>query len=919
MVLRLRAAILGLVSLSVSPLVTPLSAQSYTISTVAGGGLPSNIAALRAAIGPVSSLATDTAGNLYLISGNQVVRMDSAAGTLTVAAGTGAPGFSGDHGPAVQAQLNQPSAIAIDLSGNIYVADHYRIREISSGIIFTIAGDGTAGSTGDNGPAIAARVNPVSMATDAAGNLYFTNTVSNNDILNTPGGPIFVKSSSVREISGGVVTTIAGNGTCCGPTSDNVPATGVPMYELTGIAVDSAGNIYVGSQADLDNTAAVRRISQGIVTTVSPGSGGVAFSGPNGIALDAAGAVYFSDSSHIWKIVNGGLTLAAGTGGYGFGGDGGPAAGATLNQPYGIAFDSAGALYIADEQNARVRQISNGVITTVAGNGTQSFGGDGGPATAASLFMPIGIALDRSGNLYIADQDNSRVREVSNGIITTVAGNGSETDAGDGGPATAAGLFNPEGVAVDSAGNLYIADSINNVVRKVSGGVITTVGGPLNFPRAVAVDPNGNVYASGFLNEQVFELVNGNWVAVAGNGTRGYSGDNGPATSAQLNQPWGMAFDSAGNLYIGDSGNAAIRRVSHGAITTVAGTGTFGTSADGVAAASAQLNSAAYIAIDTSGNLFISDANRIRKVSNGILTTVAGLSAPGYSGENVPAAAAQVAPGALAIDAAGNVDFAEVGAERVRRMTPCASSCPLPPAPVITSVLNGASLQPGIAAGSWVTIQGTNLGNTTRAWLPAEIVDGQLPASLDGVSVTIDGSPAFIEYVSPTQINLQAPSDRNSGAVSVVVTDNGESSAPATAQLQPFAPALFEHYGTGYADASRYPDYASIGNPSAVPGAVAAKPGDIVILWATGLGPTNPPTPAGMQASAASPLSSAVTATVGGAPVSVVSAALTGGASGLYQVAIQLPSSLPAGTLAVQISVGGVLSQAGVSLYVAAP
>jgi sugar lactone lactonase YvrE len=563
--LNLRASTLGLVGLLVSPLVAVLSGQTYTISTVAGGGLPANIAAPAATIAKPTSVAVDRAGNLYFPSGNGVLRMDAATRNLTVVAGTGTPGFSGDHGPATSAQLNAPSSVAVDPSGNVYIADGHRIREVSSGIIFTIAGDGTAGSTGDNGPAIAARVNPISLATDAGGNLYFTNTVLSTDVLTTPGGPIFVSSGSVREISGGAITTIAGNGTCCSRTSDNVAATSVPLYELAGIAVDAAGNLYVASQTDLDNTPAIRKISQGIVTTVAGGgtgtiqSGspatGVTFSGPVGLAVNPAGDFFFSDNTHVWKISQGAITSIAGNSAHGFGGDGGPAVDSTLFAPAGLALDPAGNLFIADTQNSRIREVSGGIITTAAGNGLEGYFGDGGQALGAEFFFPIGIALDSSGNLYIADQDNSRVREVSNGVITTVAGNGGQGSSGDGGPAIAAGLYNPEGVAVDSAGNLYIADSIDQVVRRVSGGMISTVGGPLNFPRDVALDAAGNVYVSDFLNERVYKLINGAWTPVAGNGSRGYSGDNGPASAAQLYQPTALAFDSAGNLYIADAEN----------------------------------------------------------------------------------------------------------------------------------------------------------------------------------------------------------------------------------------------------------------------------------------------------------------------------------------------------------------------------
>jgi uncharacterized protein (TIGR03437 family) len=243
----------------------------------------------------------------------------------------------------------------------------------------------------------------------------------------------------------------------------------------------------------------------------------------------------------------------------------------------------------------------------------------------------------------------------------------------------------------------------------------------------------------------------------------------------------------------------------------------------------------------------------------------------------------------------------------------------LPPTrlPSIAYVVNAASYQPGIESGSWVTIGGANLANTIpgRTWLPSEIVNGNLPASLDGVSVTIDGKAAFVYYISPTQINVQAPTDAATGPVSVVVHNNGQTSSAMTAQLQTYAPAFFLYSGTNYAITSHYPDYGLVGNPSVIPGTVAAKPGDVLIFWGTGFGPTNPPTPAGVEVSGSAPAATAPTVTVGGVPVTVLGAALSPGNAGLYQVAIQLPASLPSGALAVQASVGGVQSPTGVVIF----
>jgi sugar lactone lactonase YvrE len=279
------------------------------------------------------------------------------------------------------------------------------------------------------------------------------------------------------------------------------------------------------------------------------------------------------------------ITTVAGNGTLGFNGDGGPATAAELYNPQGVAVDGQGNLFVADTYNQRIRRVDHGtgVITTVAGNGTAGFGGDNGPATAAQFNLPAGLSLDGQGNLFIADFFNSRIRRVdhSTGVITTVAGNGTYGFSGDNGQATAAEIYLPAGVAVDGQGNLFIADYGNQRIRWVdhSTGVITTV---------------------------------------AGNGTQGFSGDNGQATAAQLNQPIGVAVDGQGNLFIADYNNQRIRRVDHstGVITTVAGNGTPGFSGDAGQATAAELYNPFGLAVDGQGNLFIADRfnHRIRRV-----------------------------------------------------------------------------------------------------------------------------------------------------------------------------------------------------------------------------------------------------------------------------------------------------------------
>ena len=362
---------------------------------------------------------------------------------------------------------------------------------------------------------------------------------------------------------------------------DGSAATSAELNSPTGIAIDSSGNLYIADSQNL----VIRKVSNSNISSIA-GNHIYAYSGDNGpatsaqlnaplgVATDAGGDVYIADSANnvvrmvtksgtIYNVLGNGV---AGTSG--------------LNNPQGVVVDSSGNVYIADSQNARVQRVApGGAVSTVAGNGTAGYGGDGGAATSAQLNVPLGLALDGAGNLYISDFSNNRVRKVSaSGTITTVAGTGMTGYSGDGGTATNAQLTNPEGLAVDFAGNLYIADSGNNAIRKVSsGGLISTVagtglagysgdGGPatqaqVGNPFGLAVDAVGNLYISDY-NLRVRKIYpDGTIATIAGTGTPGYSGDGGPALSATLNRPSGLALDSTGALYVADSANSALRRL----------------------------------------------------------------------------------------------------------------------------------------------------------------------------------------------------------------------------------------------------------------------------------------------------------------------------------------------------------------------
>ena len=332
------------------------------------------------------------------------------------------------------------------------------------------------------------------------------------------------------------------------------------------------------------------------------------------------------------------ITTVAGTGMGGFGGDGGNATAATLSAPRAVAVDSQGNVYVADQANNRVREISGATITTIAGTGTGGFSGDGGPATAAELNRPAGVAVDGAGDVYVADTNNQRIRRISAGTITTVAGTGTPGFSGDDGPAAAAQLQYPFGVAVDAQENIYIADTFNNRVREVSSGAIITIagtstpgfsgdGGPamsaqLDFPTAIAVDANGDVYIADSSNNRVREITGrgsgGTITTIAGNGAGGYSGDLGPATSAELFVPYAVAIDDRGGVYISDAGNSVVRKIVAGTITTIAGGHPGPAGGDGGPAINSSLFSPKGIGLDAHDDLYIAEfgADRVRKIAN---------------------------------------------------------------------------------------------------------------------------------------------------------------------------------------------------------------------------------------------------------------------------------------------------------------
>ena len=610
----------------------------------------------------------------------------SSTGTIVTAAGNGSAGSGGNNGPATGAQLNSPQGLAIDSAGDVFIADYSNnvVREVvkATGEIITVAGDGTAGSNGDGGLANSAELNgPRGLAVDSAGDLFIADTNNNK----------------IREVvkATGDIMTYAGTGSA-GSGGDG------------GLAINAALN------------------------------------SPRGIAIDFAGDLFIADNlnNKIREVVaaTGDIITVAGNGAAGYGGDGGLAIHATLDEPNGVAVDPAGDLFIVDDASNVVREVfsASGEIITVAGDGTAGYSGDGEPAAEAKLNAPVGVALDAAGDLFIADGGNNVVREViaATGEIITVAGDGTAGYNGDNIPATAAELDGPNRVSVDSAGDLYISDNNNQRIREVTPAVTVDVSASTALPTLTAlvastasagfgqsvtftvtvsdssaggqIPSGGTVTLSdqyGVINSQTLadgtvsftssSLSDGTYsitasygdsadfapsatgaiVTAAGNGTFGYAGDNGPATAAELNGPFGLAIDSTGDVFIADYQNNVVRELvkSSGDIITVAGDGIAGYSGDNEPATAAELNGPRGLAVDSIGDLFISDSNNnvVREVveETGDIITVAGDGAAGYSGNGGPAIAAELdGPRGLAVDSSGNLFITDDLNNRIREV-----------------------------------------------------------------------------------------------------------------------------------------------------------------------------------------------------------------------------------------------------------
>jgi trimeric autotransporter adhesin len=1028
-----------------------MSAQPV-INTVAGDGRH-----LQGVGGPATGVALadpyflglDASGNLYVSDRiYNTVAAITPGGTLTQFVGSGVFGFSGDGGPATQADFRFALGLTFDGAGNAYIADaeNGRVRRVTPGrIIQTIAGSANccASNMGDGGPATQAWLSITSSATIGPdGLLYIADTYHH----------------CIRKLDvNGIITTVAGHyapgsiGGTGGFSGDNGPATQASLNLPTRVVFDSSGNMYISDQANYR----IRKVTPGGTITTFAGGGSqnpvdgvsalnISLSYPHDVAIDGSDNVYVADTygGLIMKVNPLGIvTVVAGIA-YSMpslSGDGGPATAATLWDPESVAVDKQGNIFIADEGNERVRRVdSQGIITTWAGNGGSNYSGDSGPALQASLDRPQGVTMDPAGNLLIADVYNNRIRKVDavTGIISTIAGTGVAAYGGDGQQAVYAGLSRPRGVAADTKGNIFIADTGNGRIRKIdsSGNISTFAGGAsggspcgapvpamsgvFTYPVGIAVDQSGNLFIADSASPCVSSVgADGVLRVVAGTGTAGFSGDGGPGPSAALRGPTGVLPDGKGGLYIADNLNSRVRYVSSsGIITTVAGTGMTGFSqpngpgalqtnmeypaalalgrdgtlyiigsadpllhlttnglifadipdpnegfiGDGGPVSAAEMNVPQGVTTDANGDLYIADTqnDRIRKVTlrslalstqnvtvgvapgaaaaitpltitntgEGVLDWTAIVTTDQTGGWLTVSAAPGTAPSNVTISANPGSLAAGTYTGKVTVSSPAAVRSPATIAvtmnvivgftPVTVTSVNVAGGLAGIAQNAWIEIHGSNLtpasvGPNGMTWSNApDFASGKMPTQLANVSVTVNGNAAYVYFVSSSQVNVLTPFDNTVGSAPLVVTNGGNSSPPFAVNLQKLSPSFF-HLGATQYIAATHGDGSLLGPASmSVPGYpfTPAQPGETIVLYATGFAVPETPQVAGSSTQYGL-LGLPLTVSIGGTATSVPFAGLV--SPGLYQFNVVVPASSANGDIPVSLAYGGVPAPIG--------
>ena len=919
------------------------------LSTVAGTGLGGSIGdgaqAKNARLNQPRGLAYNaTLGLLIADTGNdRVRRVNLTTGVISAFAGTGTPDFGGDGGPATAAQLDLPYGVAVGPDLAVYIADYgnSRVRRVKSdNTIDTIAGTGSTRFSGDGGPAASAAVDAYQIAAAADGTIYLADSFFQR----------------VRRITpAGIISTMAGNGSF-GFAGDGGPAGAAQFDAPHAVAVDVAGNVYI---ADTRNHR-LRRITIGnsIIDTIGGRNrfGGEAVQAslalltePQDVGYDAAGNLYFADSGNhcVRRVGRDGLvTIVAGIGGAaGRGGENIPATLSRLDNPNAIAVDSDGTVYISDRGNARIRRVDPaGNIATI----TNQF------------YLPNGLALQTlQKRLYFTDALRSQVlrMDLSTSIpeVSAIAGvfNFAAGYAGDGGPATAARLRSPAGIAVAPNGDVYFADAGNQRLRRVdSGGTITTIAGNgeieilpsdgpitsavLSLPGRVAIDAQSNIFVSEAFN-RIRRISAGRIDTIAGEFLSGFSGDSGPARQAKLNGPAGLAVAPDGSVVFADSFNHRLRRLTVGTAPVIP-----------TPAVATRLEIRA-------GNNQTGSVSRLLPQA----LSVASLSATNTTVAATPVAFAVTAGAATLSAASANTGSdgvasitvtlgATVGPVQITArsgaLTPVvfsltATAAAPPPVTVVLPIISrGGILGVGVSVPAVstisprgiITIFGQNFLETgiagRRVDFTTESAGGLLPTRLLGVCVEIGGVRAPMLDAFGTQLNVVVPMIAGPTAAVRVIRrcDQPDAviSAPETVPVAPAAPEFLYSQlnldGRNPVAAVNAVNGALIG-PASLPGFVPAQPGDILTIYATGFGATDPAFAPGGTSPGVAAVTASVRIRIGTVDLTPADILYSGASPGLliYQVNLRVPAGLPSGNLPVQIFLNDVPSPVNAYLALA--
>ena len=989
------------------------------ISTVAGDGSPDYSGdggpANRAGLAPVA-VAVDKAGNLFISEGVRIREVSAATGNISTVAGTGTAGYSGDNGPAANARLSNVTGIAVDTSGNVYLADFLAcvIRRIDNkGVITTIGGTGAAGYSGDGAPATSAQMIPSALAIDPTGSgLYLTEPLA----------------STVRRIdfSSGRISVVAGSAGQYGFAGDGQTGLSATLWGPYGIALDSAKDLIVadslnqrvrkiagtsglistvagtnpagpllnhpeGISLDSRNNLNIADTGDSLVKQLNLNSGSLSSlplyytENPEGVSADSAGNLYMnSEGLGNWYLLKfstaAQYSIVAGNGNVGFSGDNGLASKALISRGTSVVVDGSNNIYVADYGNSRIRKIdNNGFISTIAGNGSSGASGDGGKSTSAGM-DPFDIAMDKSGNFYVADRANNRIRKFTpGGNISTIVGTGSAGFSGDNGPATLATLSGPTGLALDSAGNLYIADAGNAVLRKVTAdGVIHTIAGdgvqyPFNgdgpallqnlSPYRVAVDSGGNIFVSDWANDRIRKLVAVNAAALSIAGGNNQTGTVGHALSQKLtvklvgtdNNP----FAGATVTFAVTSGSATVAPAAQqtandgtasAVVTLGAAPGPVVVTATvaGVSAVTFSLTASAAAATPASLSI-VSGDRQIGTVGlplpQNLVVKVTGSDMNPFAGATVtfsaPAGAATVNPATPVTGPDGTAATSVTLGNLAGSVSVTASVAGLAPVTFTISVLtlvnppqifNNGVVSAGLSVptvqaaspNAIVSVFGQNFApaGTFRPVAGSDLVNGLLPANLMGVCVSFGSQMAPLFLVTPGQLNIQVPQLPAAQNVQVqVITGCGTvqqvTSNAITVAIQPAAPEFFYSStsagGNNPVAAVDGVTGGGVGDPARLgAGFALAYPGEIVELFATGLGLSNPALSPGQLPPGAAPVNGISLALDGVAlPASAIQyAGVAPLNAGLYQVNVVIPGVTP-GDHAITLSVNGVTSPAG--------